>query len=95
MIGKTAVILDGLACRVVSPSSSQSLMQDAEPAAHQPAASDAITDDAAVLLGANEGQAEVAGTDPPGYLPCQTGAWLPTVTAPRWSRHAIPADLRG
>jgi hypothetical protein len=29
MIGKTPVILDGLARRVVSPSSSQSLMQDA------------------------------------------------------------------
>jgi hypothetical protein len=54
-----------------------------EPTAHQQAASDGIADDAVVLLGANEGQAKVAGTDPPSYLPCRTGASLPTVTAPR------------
>jgi hypothetical protein len=47
-----------------------------------------------VLLGANEGQAGLAGTDPPGLLPCQTAASLPTVTTPRSSRHAISADLR-
>jgi hypothetical protein len=44
-----------------------------------------------VPMGANVGQAGVAGTDPPGYLPCQMGASLPTATAPRSSRHAISA----
>jgi hypothetical protein len=41
-----------------------------EPTAHQQPASDAIADDAVLPLGANEGQAEVAGTDPPSYLHC-------------------------
>ena len=47
--------------------------------AHEQAATDGIADGVAVLMGANEGQAGAAGTDPPGYLPCQTGTSLPTV----------------
>src|SRR5216683_5753777 len=39
--------------------------------------------------------AGVAGTDPPGYLPCQTGASLPTVTVRQSSRHAISAVMYG
>src|SRR5260370_13740668 len=34
------------------------------------------------LLGANEGQAGGSGADPPGWLPCQAGASLPTGPAP-------------
>ncbi len=45
-------------------------------------------------MGANEGQAGAAGTDPPGYLPCQTGTSLPTVTVRQSSRHAI-SDMHG
>jgi hypothetical protein len=51
-----------------------------EQTAHEQAASNRIADDAVVLLDANVGQAGVAGNDPPGYLPCQKGASLPTVT---------------
>jgi hypothetical protein len=64
-----------------------------EPTAHQQAASDSIADDAVMLLGTGEGQAEVAGTDPPSYLHCHTGASPPTATAPRSSRHTISAQL--
>jgi hypothetical protein len=44
---------------------------------HESAASDGIADEVVMLLGANEGQAGIVGTGPPGCLPCQTGASLP------------------
>jgi hypothetical protein len=84
--GQVAAPQPGLSARNVLPAANQH-----EPAAHEQAASDGIADDAVVLLGANVGQAGVAGNAPPGYLPCQTGASLPTVTAPRSSRHARSA----
>ena len=36
-----------------------------------------IADDVVVALGVGEGEAEVAGTDPPGRLTCQTGLHSP------------------
>jgi len=54
-----------------------------QPAAHEQAASDGIADDAVLLMGANEGKAGVAGLNRRATCLCQTGASLPTVTAPR------------
>ena len=70
--GQVAAPQPGLQARNVLPAANQH-----EQTAHEQAASDGIADDAVVLLGANVGQAGIAGNDPPGYLPCQTGASLP------------------
>jgi len=87
--GQVAAPQPGLPARNVLPAANQH-----EQTAHQQAASDRIADDAVVLLDANVGQAGVAGNDPPGYLPCQTGASLPTVTAPRSSATRDPLIWR-